>query len=691
MMSNIVKRIFFVNSILTFFIFTPYLCYAADWSDLMELDGDLGQESSGYSESDEDMPDEDADAGPQRMPVCSDYYKKNIEPAVDEPGTVQPLNMQREEPVSKRNYQQAFNNQEEPPARSLRRPRQEAPKVKTSAEILEDRKNEKLEILNNNKLSDQVIFKLKDDENIFKFSCIMAPRLRKDLEEQYSNGPQYEFEAEKESLEACISDSYSKLELAACKNQIAVREVWKEREKNILFVDLFLGIDEDPHFSGLPTDLWAIIFDIKCEEDCSFRANFALLSKRSYEIAQRLTKKLKVSCTNLGTDLCLKNLTHLLIKYPRVDSLSVEAVILPLTDIIKTDKESKIKHLRLTGQQLFWQNENFDGILTRLESLKLNDVHLLTPNFKRNLSNIKTLSVDSKNCPLFPFTGDEIKQYTNLRSLSFEACRQGHINDAVITFLTNLTYLGVLKFGSSRQAELSFSPKALEQLTNLVELDAPGAYKNLPADKNYSLGGLSRYKKVELAEYDNLFQVGSAGPRRQVNKLGRFQSLIQAEKDAIETLYINQDKCVMDDLKSLRNLRELHLGSCKNIGINTLKQLTNLRCLHIDENDKIKNHHFKSLTHLEELSLKHDYKVGCLTSLQLLTNLTKLDLGRSSKVSDKDIRNLTKLVKLKLGASKEITNQGIMNLVHLRQLDLGEDAHITVAGIERLTDLVELK
>lgn len=77
--------------------------------------------------------------------------------------------------------------------------------------------------------------------------------------------------------------------------------------------------------------------------------------------------------------------------------------------------------------------------------------------------------------------------------------------------------------------------------------------------------------------------------------------------------------------------------------------------------------------------------------LSLFTNLTSLNMGRNSKLTDKSISGLHNLIKLDLGWNKEIEGYGLMNLARLEKLYMGWNEIVTDEWMGKLSQLTSLR
>jgi Leucine-rich repeat (LRR) protein len=78
--------------------------------------------------------------------------------------------------------------------------------------------------------------------------------------------------------------------------------------------------------------------------------------------------------------------------------------------------------------------------------------------------------------------------------------------------------------------------------------------------------------------------------------------------------------------------------------------------------------------------------------LQLFTkNLTSLDLGNNSKITDNGLEGLKNLTSLDLSHNSTITDKGLEGLKNLTSLNLYDNSTITDKGLEGLKNLTSIK
>lgn len=94
-----------------------------------------------------------------------------------------------------------------------------------------------------------------------------------------------------------------------------------------------------------------------------------------------------------------------------------------------------------------------------------------------------------------------------------------------------------------------------------------------------------------------------------------------------------------------------------------------------------------ALTTLNLFNTRHSFSDEAIT---LLTNLTKLNCGRYSNITDRGIRELTKLRSLKCGYSCRISGDGISSLTNLEKFECMRGIPITRHSVKCLTKLRNL-
>lgn len=743
-MYKISKKLLIANSLLALSAVTPYDCHAADdWKKF------LHNWQSGLESSSEEEMNVEAQT-PQRTPrfssqsVYNIHYNQNKEdsscedsqssveeemPNKTDIGQAQPeiqIPVIIPVPTPKiRNHHDAFGSSgaqshpQKPFGMKKAKPNQ--------LELSPTEQNRQLRIkeLEEQQKANRIAFENNSNAKKAHFLTTQTKNEKDALQKEYEEAVYnltLQLEQKKQLLIDSLSKGYNLLELNEHVERVKFNLLLEEQKKNVLFKDIFLGINDNQ--PGLPIEIWGNIFYHFCQGDS--RSNFSLISKKFYEIARIFTHKINILAFHqvwnqdgerMFIECSLEDLKYILTNFPNLNHITVWNVKFPLLNILEL--APNLKFLKLNNT-LIRENDDFSNLMTNLKSLTITDGLYISPSFIQNSSKIDELSLctndkkDTNDKKEISITNDDLKLFTNLKSLNYSSFE---LSEDTFKELTNLTCL-TLTHPNQMEGHTFQSDNALKHLTNLTSLTLPGNLLNITTYKLLtnltSLNGYSLPSERVLEDNSGKIYISKPPATKimlnsqhaysmepailgdiQPFKVGVFDSL---NKSNIEELDIrNSSNIKIKDFNDLKNLRILHLASRKTLTDNIFKPLTNLTSLYLDSNTKISDKAFDFLQNLKELSLVEttsdsfmdEYNVTD-KGLQKLSKLTSLDLKENIYITDVGIQGLTSLTKLNLGKNELITNEGIKNLTNLKELNLGWNTNITAEGVKNMNQLVSI-
>ena len=366
----------------------------------------------------------------------------------------------------------------------------------------------------------------------------------------------------------------------------------------------------------------------------------------------------------------------------KIQSLADLAIFTDLTDLTITNAEL----------------ENIDDLadLTQLTALNLSNNSITDSTKIGSLTSLTTLNL-SRN---FLYTFSE--SYTKLTELNFLVLNDlqkeyggTNINGESLAALTKLTHLEIndsFLYNASDIAdlinleELSMSHlrsnfNSLSFLTSFTQL------KSLNISSNNSIGDLTALSQLTALEELNITYTG-ASDYSPLSTLVNLKKLFM-----VNSLYNNE--LDVADLTNLTALTDLDISGFKTIkNLDSLSIFTQLKALYIAQIDTAAINFLTDLTQLNILDVSGNRRLGDITPLENLVNLTELDLSLSTNLDNiMSLSKLTLLTKLNISSlyNKTIDLTPISFMPNLKELRINENSLSNLDSLSNLEHLERLE